>query len=416
MKVTKEILEDAKNWYLEGNSVRKIAKLIEEKYGVKIGKTTVEYHLKRAIKLRSKKEVMAMKRGTFLDEKEIVKLYTKYKLSLRQIAQRFRASPSGVKWILLKNNVKLRSKRDGEILRKGKYKKPPFRGTLEEKAYLIGIVLGDLHVRMRNSQFTIEVNTTTTRKSMADLLTNVFSKYTDGTICYPDKEKGFRFYAYLDKSFDFLLKTKENIQVIKNFKRREFLAFLSGFFDAEGSIVKGSKKSLRYEIKIGNTNKQILEIVQQRLREMKISASIYRYSRSGKSHYLNGRKITNKKEYYMLEIKRKNDVLTLLKILDIKHPEKVERKEEAIQFFMGKSIVKNYYFSVLYNRLISLKKPLTVKEFAKINNLNYFAALSYLRYNAKRGFVQKVGEKYVINKKGRNFLTFYRNALTFHNS
>ena len=82
----------------------------------------MEYHLKRAIKLRSKKEVMAMKRGTFLDEKEIVKLYTKYKLSLRQIAQRFRASPSGVKWILLKNNVKLRSKRDGEILRKGKYK------------------------------------------------------------------------------------------------------------------------------------------------------------------------------------------------------------------------------------------------------------------------------------------------------
>ena len=149
---------------------------------------------------------------------------------------------------------------------------------------------------------------------------------------------------------------------------------------------------------------------------MKISAGIYRYSRSGRYHYLNDRKIINKKEYYMLEIRRKNDVLTFLKILNIKHPEKVERKEEAIQFFMGKSIVKNYYFSILYNRLISLKKPLTVKEFAKINNLNYFAALSYLRRNVKRGFTQKVGEKYVVSKKGRNFLVFYKNALTFHNS
>jgi DNA-binding CsgD family transcriptional regulator len=193
MKLTQEILEDVKKWYLEGNSVRKIAKLIEEKHGVKIGKTTVEYHLKRAIKLRSKKEVMVMKRGTFLDEKEIVKLYTKFKLSLRQIAQNFKASPSGIKWILLKNNVKLRSKRDGEILRKGKYIKPPFRGTSEEKAYLIGIVLGDLHSRMRNSKFTIEVNTATTRKSMIDLLVNIFDKYTDGVICYPDKERDLDF-------------------------------------------------------------------------------------------------------------------------------------------------------------------------------------------------------------------------------
>jgi intein-encoded DNA endonuclease-like protein len=412
MKLTQEILEDVKKWYLEGNSVRKIAKLIEEKHGVKIGKTTVEYHLKRAIKLRSKKEVMVMKRGTFLDEKEIVKLYTKFKLSLRQIAQRFKASPSGIKWILLKNNVKLRSKRDGEILRKGKYRKPPFKGTLEEKAYLIGIVLGDLHVRMKNSQFTIEVNTTTTRKAMADLLTNIFGKYTDGVICYPDKEKGFRFYAYLDKSFDFLLNAKENVEIVKNFKRQEFLTFLSGFFDAEGSIVKRAfRKSLRYEVKIGNTNKQILEIIQQQLREMKINASIYRYSRSGKYHYLKGRKIINKKEYYMLEIKRKNDVLTLLKILDIKHPEKVERKKEAIQFLMGEDVVKNYYFSTLYYRLISLKKLLTVKEFANANGLNYYAALSYLRHNNKRGFIQRIGKKYVISEKGKDFLIHYTNAL-----
>ncbi|MFH8120196.1 MAG: hypothetical protein QXS37_05330, partial [Candidatus Aenigmatarchaeota archaeon] len=68
MKITPEILEEAKKLYLEGNSIRKTTKLIQDKFGIEIGKTTIESHLKKLIKLRNKKEVMAMKRGAFLDE------------------------------------------------------------------------------------------------------------------------------------------------------------------------------------------------------------------------------------------------------------------------------------------------------------------------------------------------------------
>ncbi|MFH8132408.1 MAG: hypothetical protein QW321_02265 [Candidatus Aenigmatarchaeota archaeon] len=38
MKITPEILEEAKKLYLEGNSIRKTTKLIQDKFGIEIGK------------------------------------------------------------------------------------------------------------------------------------------------------------------------------------------------------------------------------------------------------------------------------------------------------------------------------------------------------------------------------------------
>ena len=132
---------------------------------------------------------MTLKRRTYLDEQKIVELYVEKKLSLKQIDKLFNASASGIKWLLLKNGIKLRDKLEGLKLRIGKCEKPPFNGSKEDRAYLIGITLGDLHVRKRNSKFTIEVNTTTTCESMAKLLVDIFKKHTDGVICYWDKKK-----------------------------------------------------------------------------------------------------------------------------------------------------------------------------------------------------------------------------------
>ncbi|MDI6798513.1 MAG: LAGLIDADG family homing endonuclease [Candidatus Aenigmarchaeota archaeon] len=327
MKIIKEILEEAKNLYLEGNSIRKVAKLIQEKYGIKMSKETVRRHLSKAVKLRNKKEVMTMKRGNLLDEAKIVELYTKMLLSMKQIAKLFNASASGIKWILLKNGIKPRSKRGGLKIRIGKYEKPSFNGTKVGRAYLIGITLGDLTVR-RNSTFTIEVNTSTTRKTMINLLVDVFKEYSDGVICSTDEKRGFRFCAYLDKSFDFLLKAKEDIEIIKEFNEEEFLSFLAGFFDAEGSLInRKHRNSRRWVAKIGNTNRRILEIIKKYLEKIGIISNIYLYSRKGKRHDYFNRRIINRKDYYVLEISRKKDCIKLLQLLPIKHPEKLERKE-----------------------------------------------------------------------------------------
>jgi len=282
-KLTAEMLEEVKKWYMEGNSLRKVAKLIEEKYKVRVSNDTVRRHLLNLLKLRTKKEVMTLKRGTYLDEQKIVELYVEKKLSLKQIAKLFNASASGIKWLLLKNGVKLRDRREGLKLRIGKYEKPPFNGSKEDRGYLIGITLGDLHVRKRNTKFTIEVNTTTTCESMAKLLVDVFKKHTDGVICYWDKKKGFKFCAYLDSSFEFLLEARKELEIIKNFDREEFLSFLAGFFDAEGSIVKRKRrKTIRYAIEITNTNKRILELIKERLSEFGVCANLYKSSSKGK--------------------------------------------------------------------------------------------------------------------------------------
>lgn len=47
-------MEDAKKWYLEGNSIRKTVVLIFRKYKVKIDKETLRKVLKNVIKLRDR--------------------------------------------------------------------------------------------------------------------------------------------------------------------------------------------------------------------------------------------------------------------------------------------------------------------------------------------------------------------------
>lgn len=333
-KITKEMVEEMKKLYNSGNPIRSVAKLISQKFGVRIGKSTIERYLKKVTKLRSKKEAMALRRGNPLPEDEIIKSYTKEKLSLKQISELFNASPSGIKWILLKNNVRLRDKWDGLRLRIGKYKKPKFNGNKIEGAYLMGLVLGDVAVR-KISQFTIEANTSTSKKAMIDLLVETFSKHTDGVVFYPDRKKGgFRFYAFLDASFEFLLDVKKNVEVIRELEGEEFLSFLAGFFDADGCIVKTRRKDkIAYNIKIGNTNREVIGIIKQKLADYEVSSNIYIYALPGKWHRLNGRKILTTKSYWVLEIGKKSDVIKFLKLVKIRHKEKLKRKIEALSFY-----------------------------------------------------------------------------------
>ncbi len=332
MRINSVILEGAKKLYLEGNSIRRVAKLIQEKYGIRIGKETTRRYLSKVLKLRSKTEYLNLKRGCRLDPQKIVKLYTDDKLSLNDVARLFNASVGGIKWTLIKNDVKLRTKHEGSTLKIGKYEKRNFDGTDNEKAYLMGITLGDAHVRPTSS-FTIEVGTTSTHKSLIDIFTNSFRKYTDGVIVSKDEKRGLRFCSYVNNTFGFLIEVKRNVEIIKDFNQNMFLSFLAGFFDAEGCIVKSKhRKKLRCVIKIGNTNKEILEIIKERLEELQLHPKIYLYSRPGKYHYQKGRKIINRKSYYMLEVCRKEEILQLLNRLELKHEEKINRKSWAIDY------------------------------------------------------------------------------------
>lgn len=131
-----------------------------------------------------------------------------------------------------------------------------------------------------------------------------------------------------------MLEIRENFEIIKNLDREEFLSFIAGFFDAEGSVVKRRhRKKEIYVIKIGNTRKQILEIIKNKLETFGIMTNVYKYSDEGRYHYYKGRLFINRKKYYVLEIAKKKDVLEFLKLVNIKHPEKVKRKEEVLKLY-----------------------------------------------------------------------------------
>ena len=236
--MTQEILEDAKKWYLEGNSIRKTAFLIFEKYKIKIDKETLRKALKSVIKLRDREEAL--------------------------------------------------------ILAKRKFRKS-FDGTSVEKAYLIGLCLGDLAVT-QHSKFTILVATGSTKENFMKFLVNTFKRYT-GAIGYIPTPKGYAFYAYLDNSFKFLLNAKINFEIVEKFNESEFFSFLSGFIDAEGCIrLDKNGPYPHYVVKIGNTNLELLNIIKRKLEEFQIKCGCYLNSRSNtRTKKKDGEIITSRK-------------------------------------------------------------------------------------------------------------------------
>lgn len=61
-----------------------------------------------------------------------------------------------------------------------------------------------------------------------------------------------------------------------------------------------------------------------------MSPKLYLSSKKGKFHYYKNKKFINRKDYYMLDLNRKNEITQLLNKLDLKHKEKNIRKIWAL--------------------------------------------------------------------------------------
>ena len=114
-----------------------------------------------------------------------------------------------------------------------KYKKKNFNGNLEEKSYMIGFRIGDLNVYRVKS--TTVARCSTTKQAQVFLIRNLFSSY-GGVHITKAKRGTYEVVAYLNSSFNFLIPKTDNIPgwIVKN--NRYFLAFFSGYADAEGSL------------------------------------------------------------------------------------------------------------------------------------------------------------------------------------
>lgn len=291
-------------------SLAKIAKQLKVSPG-KIRKEMVKWSLPR----RESK-----KRDLKLPSKEKIENLYKKNFSLEKIAKRYNTTHGTIRRWMENYNI---PRRDNT-----KYKKSSFSNNSIEKAYLLGLCAGDLHVRRSCKQIIVE--TTTTHPAMIDLFFKTFKNY--GTpIKYPKYNKILKryqwgVYIHLNKSFEFLLSNP--IEIIKN--KEEFYSFLAGFFDCEGCIfIYNNQGYIGLSALFYNSNKKILEFINKNLKgkfKTTFEKTFEKNQKTTDGYYRSN-------NMWIIRMHRMEEIINLLKNMPIKHKEKIDKYNLASKIF-----------------------------------------------------------------------------------
>jgi hypothetical protein len=236
-------MEDLARLYVDRRlSAAKIARVYGLSYrSDKTAESTILHHLKKngiarrgaAAHARKVTEAMADEWARRYESGE----------SLKRIAGDA-VSPVTVFNHLRKRGSRLRDKVEAQIKAVTKYEKRDFRGEDTDKAYLMGLSRGDLHV-MTHAR-AIRVRTSSTHPAMTELVTSLFAP--NGPVrTYPHFSKlvGFEWTVEgeLNATFSFLLSDRL-LAPDYNQSKRLAVSYLAGLFDAEGSMwLRGNRRN-----------------------------------------------------------------------------------------------------------------------------------------------------------------------------
>ena len=176
---------------------------------------------------------MAAKKGIKVSRDQLSRWYHDERKSTIEIAAILGIDQANVIYWMNKLDVPRRNK--SEALTKTWW--ADFSGNLEEKAYLIGFRLGDLHVYhlKPNSGQTIRIMCASSKDAQIKLIQSLFEPY--GFVNVTSKIDGKTgIDCYVNMSFDFLLPKQDDIEDWILSDERFSLAFLAGYIDAEGSF------------------------------------------------------------------------------------------------------------------------------------------------------------------------------------
>ncbi len=251
-------------------------------------------------------------------------------LSTRKLAAKFCTNHRTIIRLMKHFGIPRRNRIDAVIRGCTKYVKPPFSGELTEKAYLLGLALADF--RRRKHGYQIDISLSTTHPAFARLFRVLFEKYA------PIHERPrFNFFtkrcewsleAQLHSSFSFLLGARRVPDWVTR-NQEVFLHFLAGYADGEGtiSIGKNSKRCVSFVFAIASGDKSILAFLFRGLKQMGFHPSFRRSRKAGDANYFWGNLLHYKKDRWVLRLKRRDEVLRFLKVLPIRHPEKIEKRD-----------------------------------------------------------------------------------------
>ncbi|MBI1971294.1 MAG: hypothetical protein HYS52_00380 [Candidatus Wildermuthbacteria bacterium] len=187
--------------------------------------------VRNKIPLRTRSEALRLYGQKQKIKKSVLrKLYYEYKLTQVEIAKKLGRSGSHI--LRLMKEYGLPTRRPAYY--HTKYQKHDFDGTPEEKAYLIGFRLGDLHVKIDPGKHTLRIDCTSTKKEQVALFRKLFARYGHIWIGKPRKDGNQIFVVHVNRTFDFLLPKKDAVSpwILKN--SSHFFAFVGGYTDAEG--------------------------------------------------------------------------------------------------------------------------------------------------------------------------------------
>ncbi len=228
--------------------------------------------------------------------------------------------------------IKTRTIQEGKALTPAKYPRYDFNGSLEEKAYILGFRLGDLHVsKTHPNSPTIRVSSNSTKGEQIILIRELFSKFGYVKEIGPDKRGATHIRCYLNNSFNFLIPKGVKIYPWVLRSRKNSLAFFAGYVDAEACFSINHRGAPVFAI--NSQDYEIMEAIQSlilprikvrtKLHFMRPANSIVSNVKSNRDIY--GIYVYNKSDLTKIisellpllkHEKRKNDALRIIKLFN----------------------------------------------------------------------------------------------------
>lgn len=286
----------------------------------------IRYKLRKfKIPIRSISEVKIADRGINISKNELKKLYLKDKLSTIKIAKIYHCDDEAIRWRLHKFGISIRLKFEANRV----YPVYDFNGTLKAKSYLIGFRIGDLWIGLirKNSQ-TICVRCSSTRWGQINLIKGLFFPYGHVRINKRDKRGAIKIRCHLNMTFDFLLNKKDEIPRWIYKDNKYFMAFLAGYFDAEGYM--SVRKDNTSQLRLSSYDKNILHQIYRKLNTLNIKCLTPKLSR--KKGYKDDFGVRNG-DLWVIGVFRKSSLLRLLNFMGpyLKHPKNLKAMQMIIQ-------------------------------------------------------------------------------------
>ena len=269
-----------------------------------------------------------------ISKDKLQKLYLVKRLSEYEIARMFHCHQMTISRKLREFKISTRTICEAAMNRAKRFygkKLKDFSGNLEEKAYLIGFRLGDLHVSQaggKTNKPVIRIRVNSTRPEEIQLFKKLFSKYGYIWQGRKDCEGAVSVRCYLNQTFSFLIPKEDQIENWIQRNKKHFMAFLAGYSDAEGTFTICRDDGV---FAIRAQDKKIIWQIYSNLNKIKILCKQPKIAKpAGDVDY---RGIKNNKDTWCLMIYRKDSLLRLIELIDpyLKH---LKRRRDMI-------IVKN---------------------------------------------------------------------------